>query len=62
MLVKFIYEDEQLTDIKKQIRQLETKQLYFLEEFVRREKLLRKQKVFQEWKATLNNTLEGEKD
>ena len=38
MLIKLIYEDEQLQSIKEQIKNLETNQLYFLEEFIRREK------------------------
>ncbi|NMA02853.1 MAG: hypothetical protein GX923_09885 [Clostridia bacterium] len=62
MLIKLIYEDEQLDKIKEQIKQLETNQLYFIEEFVRKEKLLRKQKVFQEWKETLNNVIEENKE
>ena len=62
VLIKLIYEDEQLDKIKEQIKQLETNQLYFIEEFVRKEKLLRKQKVFQEWKETLNNVIEENKE
>jgi DNA-binding ferritin-like protein len=62
VLIKLIYEDEQLDKIKEQIKQLETNQLYFIEDFVRKEKLLRKQKVFQEWKETLNNVIEENKE
>ena len=62
LLIKLIYEDEQLDKIKEQIKQLETNQLYFIEEFVRKEKLLRKQKVFEEWKETLNNVIEENKE
>lgn len=62
MLIKLIYEDEQLDEIKEQIKQLETNQLYFIEEFVRKEKLIRKQKVFEEWKKTLNNVIEEDKE
>lgn len=58
MLIKLIYEDEQLEAIKNQIKQLETNQLYFLEEFIRKEKKNRKQRVFEEWKETLEATLE----
>ena len=57
MLIKLIYEDEQLDEIKDKIKLLETDQLYFIEEFVRKEKKKRKQKVFEEWKATLNNVI-----
>lgn len=60
MLIKLIYEDEQLEAIKTQIKQLETNQLYFLEEFIRKEKKNRKQRVFQEWKETLEATIEKE--
>lgn len=58
MLIKLIYEDEQLEVIKNQIRQLETNQLYFLEEFIRKERKNRKQRVFQEWKKTLEATMD----
>jgi len=58
VLIKLIYEDEQLEAIKNQIRQLETNQLYFLEEFIRKEKKNRKQRVFEEWKETLEATIE----
>ena len=57
MLIKLIYEDEQLETIKEQIRGLDTNQLYFLEEFLRREKKCRKQRVFEEWKETLEATI-----
>ena len=58
MLIKLIYEDEQLEAIKEQIKKLETNQLYFLEEFIRREKKERKQRVFTEWKETLETVME----
>lgn len=58
MLIKLIYEEEQLESIKEQIRQLDSKQLYFLEEFIRKEKTNRKQRVFEEWKETLEATME----
>ncbi|MGI6225055.1 MAG: hypothetical protein ACOYJ1_02245 [Peptococcales bacterium] len=61
MLIKLIYEDEQLETIKTQIRKLETNQLYFLEEFIRKEKKNRKQRVFEEWKETLEATIEEKK-
>ncbi|MDK2822129.1 MAG: hypothetical protein PWP71_47 [Clostridia bacterium] len=60
MLIRLIYEDEQLEAIKEQIKQLESNQLYFLEEFIRKEKKNRKQRIFEEWKETLEATLEEE--
>ena len=57
MLIKLIYEDEQLQSIKEQIKNLETNQLYFLEEFIRREKK-KKTKSFTEWKETLETVME----
>jgi len=60
VLIKLIYEDEQLEAIKEQIKLLETNQLYFLEEFIRKEKKNRKQRVFEEWKETLDATIEEE--
>lgn len=62
VLIKLIYEDEQLDQIKEQIKQLETNQLYFIEEFVRKEKLLRKQKIFEEWQEILNDVIEESKE
>ncbi|MFZ5943725.1 MAG: hypothetical protein ACOYVD_06425 [Bacillota bacterium] len=58
MLIKLIYEDEQIEAIKQQIRELETNQLYFLEEFIRKEKKNRKQRIFEQWKETLEATIE----
>jgi TPP-dependent pyruvate/acetoin dehydrogenase alpha subunit len=60
VLIRLIYEDEQLEAIKEQIKQLESNQLYFLEEFIRKEKKNRKQRIFEEWKETLEATLEEE--
>ena len=60
MLIKLIYEHQHLEAIKEQIKQLETNQLYFLEEFIRKEKKNRKQRVFDEWKEILEATIEGE--
>jgi len=61
VLIKLIYEDEQLEAIKNQIKQLETNQLYFLEEFIRKEKKNRKQRVFEEWKETLEAAIDKNK-
>lgn len=49
MLVKLIFEDEKLKDIKEDIKKVDTKQLYFLEDFLLKERKKRKDRIFTEW-------------
>ena len=58
MQVKVIYEDEAVLPVKERIAQLDTEQLFFVEQFIRRTKAERKQKVFQQWQSTLHNLVE----
>lgn len=58
MLIKLIYETQALAAIKKEIAQLETNQLYFLERFIIKEKNLRKEAVFKEWQLFLADQVE----
>ena len=59
MLIKLIYEDPSLTKIKDDIAKLDTKQLYFIERFIAKEKESRKQAIFDEWQAFLTENLEN---
>ncbi|MBR5318388.1 MAG: hypothetical protein IKU46_02190 [Peptococcaceae bacterium] len=58
MQVKVIYEDEAVLPVKERIAQLDTEQLFFVEQFIRRTKAERKQEVFQQWQSTLHNLVE----
>ena len=54
MFVCLIYEDEEVKKIKESIQTLDEKQLRLLEEIIRRERLNRKKKVFNQWLKVLN--------
>ncbi|MBR2627992.1 MAG: hypothetical protein IKD30_06990, partial [Peptococcaceae bacterium] len=41
--------------LKEQIAQLDTEQLFFIEQFIRQIRITRKQEVFQQWQHTLHN-------
>ena len=58
MQVKVIYEDEAVLPVKERIAQLDTEQLFFVEQFIRRTTAERKQEVFQLWQSTLHNLVE----
>ena len=58
MQVKVIYEDEAVLPVKERIAQLDTEQLFFVEQFIRRTKAERKQEIFQQWQSTLHNLVE----
>lgn len=58
MQVKVIYEDEAVLPVKERIAQLDTEQLFFVEQFIRRTKAERKQEIFQQWQNTLHNLVE----
>lgn len=58
MQVKVIYEDEAVLPVKERIAQLDTEQLFFVEQFIRRTKAERKQEVFQQWQSMLHNLVE----
>ncbi|MBE6113012.1 MAG: hypothetical protein E7195_08380 [Peptococcaceae bacterium] len=55
MQIKVIYEDEAVLPVKEQIAQLDTEQLFFIEQFIRQIRITRKQEVFQQWQHTLHN-------
>lgn len=57
MIIKIIHEDDEIQDLKEKIKMLDSKQIYFLENFIRKEKIRKKTKVFEEWLKTLDNII-----
>ncbi len=55
MQIKIIYEDEAVLPVKELIGQLDSQQLFFVEQFIKQQKQQRKQEIFQQWQATLNH-------
>lgn len=55
MQIKIIYEDEAVLPVKDLIGQLDSQQLFFVEQFIKQQKQQRKQEIFQQWQATLNH-------
>lgn len=53
MQIKVIYEDDAVLPVKAQIAQLDTQQLYFVERCIQQTKQQRKQEIFQQWQAVL---------
>ena len=58
MQIKVIYEDAAVLPIKELIAQLDTQQLFFVEQFIQQKKLQRKQEVFQQWQIALQNLVD----
>lgn len=57
MQIKIIYEDAEILSIQEQIAKLETKQLFFIERFIKQEKEHRKQEIFIEWQKELKHLM-----
>lgn len=55
MQIKIIYEDEAVLPVKELIGQLDSQQLFFVEQFIKQQKQQRKQEIFQQWQAALNH-------
>lgn len=53
MQVKVIYEDDAVLSVKAQIAQLDSEQLFFVEQFIQKTRAARKQQVFQQWQRAL---------
>ena len=53
MQIKVIYEADAVLPVKEMIAQLDTQQLYFIERYIQQTKQQRKQEVFQQWQAAL---------
>jgi hypothetical protein len=62
VLIRLIYEDEEVTKIKESIQNLNVKQLRFLEEIIRRERMKRKKDVFNQWVKELNEYVTDKKE
>ncbi len=57
MQINVIYEDEAIPPLKKQIAALDTRQLYFIELWIRQLRASRKEQIFQEWQTALYNLM-----
>lgn len=55
MQIKVIYEDDAVLPIKKLIGELDHRQLFFVEQYIKQKKLQRKQEIFKEWQAELEH-------
>jgi len=53
MQIKVIYEEEAVLPVKELIAQLDSQQLFFVEQFIKQQKQQRKQEIFQQWQTTL---------
>lgn len=53
MQIKVIYEDDTTLRIKELIAQLDNRQFFFIEQYLKQKKLERKQQIFKQWKHTL---------
>ncbi|GAW27826.1 MULTISPECIES: hypothetical protein [unclassified Carboxydocella] len=54
--MKIVYESERVAAIRKQLEELDNRELDFLMECIGREKDRRRQEVFQEWLAFLDSS------
>lgn len=59
MVFRIFYEDEMTADIRRSIKNLGTRQLFYLEEVIRREKKKRQQAVFDQWLEYVNQLKPG---
>lgn len=55
--MKIVYESERVAAIRKQLEELDSRELDFLMECIGREKDKRRQGVFQEWLAFLDSSV-----
>ena len=57
MQVKVIYEDDAVLPVKELIAQLDTNQLFFIEQCIKREKAERQRKIFDQWQNILHTLI-----
>lgn len=59
MIIKLVYESEEVHTIRKMIKNMDSKQLYLLEHILKKERAYRGQVIFNEFKQFLDsfNTL-----
>lgn len=54
MLIRIIYEDDDMALIREKLKTLNMRELVILEDIVQREKSSRQQLIFNEWMGVLN--------
>ena len=57
MYYKVIYEDPRLTPVKETLAQLDSRQYFFVERYLKLEKHARQQAIFNQWQAFLKETV-----
>lgn len=58
-MIKIVHENEETADLRRKIMSLESEQLTFLEESIKREKQRRQKEIFYQWLNTLNSYTSG---
>jgi len=58
MLIRIIYEDEKIAEIRARLKEFNLKQLSILEDIIRREKNSRQKETFEEWLDVLSQYVE----
>lgn len=61
MLIRIIYEDEEVAEIRGKLKTLTMRQLMILEDIVHREKESRQQEAFDEWLDVLHGYVDENK-
>lgn len=59
MLIRIIYEQEEMALIREKLKNLSMRELVILEEIVQREKNSRQQELFDEWLGVLDEYVGG---
>ncbi|MDX9873162.1 MAG: hypothetical protein RBT41_12220 [Clostridia bacterium] len=59
MLIRIIYEQEEMAQIREKLKLLSMRELIILEEIVQREKSSRQQELFDEWLGVLDEYVGG---
>jgi FixJ family two-component response regulator len=62
MLIRIIYEHEEMAMIREKLKTLNMRELVILEEILQREKTNRQQELFDEWLDVLEETVGGYPD
>lgn len=62
MLIRIIYEHDELALIREKLKTLNMRELVILEDIIQREKTNRQQEIFNEWTNVLNEYVEEYSD
>ncbi len=58
-MIKIVHESERTADLRREISYLDSEQLTFLEECIKKEKKRRQQEIFYQWLNTLESYTSG---